>query len=178
MLEYRLLGPFKLEGKEMEYEKANRLILSFSHIFKAVMGMMAYYLPFPSFLIALLHRLRGVRIENIWTVYIAYHVLIDSIHPEEIEIAEEAWLTRDVKVIAHFNPTPAIKERVGGKKIGKVRIGKGAFIGVGSIILPGVSIGTGSLVGPGSVVTKDVPDQTWVAGNPARPIRHDDISFV
>ena len=92
-------------------------------------------------------------------------------HPEEVEIGEDVWLTREVKIIAHFNPTPLIKELVGGKRVDKVKIGRGAFIGIGSIILPGVTIGEGGLVGPGAVVTKDVPDYTWVAGNPAQPIK-------
>lgn len=47
---------------------------------------------------------------------------------------------------------------------------KGARIGVNCTILPGVEIGEGALVGAGSVVTKDVPPQTVVAGNPARVI--------
>ena len=48
----------------MEYEKANRLRVSFSHLYKSLMGMVAYYIPFPSFLIALIHRLRGVKIDK------------------------------------------------------------------------------------------------------------------
>ena len=155
----------------MEYEKANRLTVSVDHIYKAFLGMVAYYVPFPSFLTALIHRLRGVNVKNIWKVYIAYHVLIDSVHPDAVEIEEDAWLTREVKIIAHFNPTPLLKEIIGGKIIRKVKIGKGSFVGVGSIIMPGVQIGEGCLVGPGSVVTKDVPDYTWVAGNPAKTIK-------
>ena len=92
-------------------------------------------------------------------------------NPEEVEIGEDAWLTREVKIIAHFNPTPVIRTLVGGKKVERVKIGRGAFLGIGSIILPGVTIGEGSLVGPGAVVTRDVPDYTWVAGNPAQPIK-------
>jgi len=46
-----------------------------------------------------------------------------------------------------------------------------AWIGFNSIILKGVTIGEGSIVGAGSVVTKDVPDWTIVAGNPAKIIR-------
>jgi len=47
---------------------------------------------------------------------------------------------------------------------------KGASIGAGSVILPGITIGEGSMVGAGSVVTKDVPPGATVAGNPAVPL--------
>lgn len=50
-------------------------------------------------------------------------------------------------------------------------IGDNSFIGGGSFILPGVHIGNNVIVGMGSVVTKDVPDNCIVAGNPARIIR-------
>jgi len=79
----------------MEYEKANRLRVSFSLLYKSLMEMVAYYIPFPSFLTASIQRLRGVKIDNIWKVFIAYHVLIDSMHPEEVEIGEDVWLTRE-----------------------------------------------------------------------------------
>lgn len=51
------------------------------------------------------------------------------------------------------------------------RVKKGASIGSGSTILCGVTIGERAIVGAGSVVTKDVPDDTVVAGVPARVIR-------
>jgi acetyltransferase-like isoleucine patch superfamily enzyme len=50
-------------------------------------------------------------------------------------------------------------------------LGKGASIGGGAILLPGVSIGEGAMVGAGGVVTKDVPSFTVVVGNPARVVR-------
>lgn len=52
-----------------------------------------------------------------------------------------------------------------------VHICRRAWIGAGSTILPGVTVGENSVVGAGSVVTKDVPPDTIVAGNPARVIR-------
>ena len=50
-------------------------------------------------------------------------------------------------------------------------IKKGASIGSNASILCGITVGEGAIVGAGSVVTKDVPDNTIVAGNPARMIR-------
>ena len=52
-----------------------------------------------------------------------------------------------------------------------IRIKKNAWIGSGAIILPGITIGENAIVGAGSVVTHDVPDNTVVAGNPARIIK-------
>lgn len=52
-----------------------------------------------------------------------------------------------------------------------VRIGRGAFLGIGSIVLQGVTVGEQAYVAAGAVVTSDVPPRTLVAGNPARPVR-------
>ena len=58
-----------------------------------------------------------------------------------------------------------------GWKIVPTIVKKGASIGAGSVIRCGITIGEGSLVGAGSVVTKDVPPNTLVVGNPAKPVR-------
>lgn len=50
-------------------------------------------------------------------------------------------------------------------------IKKNASIGANATILPGITIGENSLIGAGSVVTKNVPDNVIVAGNPAKIIR-------
>jgi maltose O-acetyltransferase len=52
-----------------------------------------------------------------------------------------------------------------------VRIGDGSWIGARALILPGVTIGRRCLVAAGAVVSRDVPDDTLVAGNPARVVR-------
>ena len=51
-------------------------------------------------------------------------------------------------------------------------VGKGASIGSSATILCGIRIGTNAVVGAGAVVTKDVPDNAIVAGNPARIIKY------
>lgn len=56
-------------------------------------------------------------------------------------------------------------------KVEKTHIKKGASIGSNATILCGVTIGENAIVGAGAVVTKDIPDGTTVAGNPAKLIQ-------
>ncbi len=55
-------------------------------------------------------------------------------------------------------------------KMEKTLVKKGASIGSGAVIMPGVTIGEGAMVGGGAVVTKDVPPGATVVGNPARVV--------
>ncbi len=51
------------------------------------------------------------------------------------------------------------------------------WIGTGAMILPGIHIGKGAVVGVGSIITKDVPAYTLVAGNPAREVKKRNINL-
>ncbi|MEM4267926.1 MAG: acyltransferase [Candidatus Woesearchaeota archaeon] len=53
-------------------------------------------------------------------------------------------------------------------------IEENAKVGANTTVLPGIRIGKNSLIGAGSVVTKDVPDNTVVAGNPAKKLKNID----
>jgi len=64
-----------------------------------------------------------------------------------------------------------VLNRISGKRldnVGKIEIKDNCFIGHGSIVMPRVTIGPNSIVAAGAVVTKDVPPDTVVGGNPAR----------
>ena len=144
---------------------------NFGYIYKGFLGFIAYITFFPSWLCPLINKLRGTKIKNVRNVYIAPNVIIDSIFPDLVTIEEEVYITRGVKIITHTNYTPPIQKIVGKEnKLGKVHIMRGAFIGVNSIILPGVKIGRCAIVASGAVVTKDVPDFGIAGGNPAKII--------
>ena len=59
-----------------------------------------------------------------------------------------------------------------------IRIGKGCWIGLNAIILPGVSIGDGAVIGAGAVVTKDVESNAIVVGVPARLLKYREIDAM
>jgi len=52
-----------------------------------------------------------------------------------------------------------------------VRIGKNAWVGAGATILPGVTVGENAVVAAAAVMTKDVPANATVGGNPAKLIK-------
>ena len=85
-----------------------------------------------------------------------------NINPRGIHIGKYTRITGGVKVLSH----DACR-----KMKADTWIGDNCFIGIHSLILPGVRIGNSVIIGAGSVVTKDIPGNTIAAGNPARIIR-------
>jgi len=84
--------------------------------------------------------------------------------PEYSVLEDDCWLgPRVVITNARFPASAHAKARLEG-----VRICRFAKIGANATLLPGVVIGRGALVGAGAVVTRDVPPDVVVVGNPAR----------
>jgi len=61
-----------------------------------------------------------------------------------------------------------LNDKLRGGELSFPLIGRGARVGGGSVILPGVAVGARAIVGAGSVVTRDVPEGAIVCGNPSR----------
>lgn len=94
-------------------------------------------------------------------------VMIDPSHCYHITIGDNVTLAPRVHILAHDSSTYLF---FGKTRAANVTIGNDVFVGAGSIILPGVHIGNRVIIGAGSIVTKDIPDNSVAAGNPAKVI--------
>lgn len=108
-------------------------------------------------------------------VNIGYDVYFDAGNAKYIHIEEKVWIASRCLILCHkrnlkdycvgddYNQLPYIRRDVVLKK--------GCTIGMGSIIMPGVTVGEGAIIGAGSVVVKDIPAWTIATGNPAKVVR-------
>lgn len=92
--------------------------------------------------------------------------------PYLVRLGSKVEITSGVKFITHDggvwslrdnNPTVDV--------IAPITVGDNVFIGINSIILPGISIGDNCVIGAGSVVSRDIPPGTVAAGVPAKPLK-------
>jgi acetyltransferase-like isoleucine patch superfamily enzyme len=87
-----------------------------------------------------------------------------------IDIGDNVMIGPNVHLISSGHPLdPAIRRSQ--ITTAPIRIGRGAWIAAGAMVLQGVTVGDDAVVAAGAVVTKDVPPRTLVAGVPAQVIR-------
>lgn len=96
------------------------------------------------------------------TVEMSLSARFDKTYPKGIHVGPQTYVAFDAAILAHDTTRKTYRH---------TRIGSRCFIGARSIILPGVTIGDSCIIGSGSVVTKDIPANSIVAGNPAQIIR-------
>lgn len=94
-----------------------------------------------------------------------------------VEIGDHTILAQNVVLsgLNHNYRDIARPVSLQGISAAPIVIGSGAWIGANSIVTAGVRIGNHSIVAGGSTVTKDVPDYSIAAGNPARVIKQYDF---
>ncbi len=120
-----------------------------------------------------LHRMRGVSIGR--NVSIGVSALIETAYPKLVSIGDNVSIGMRAVIIGHLRDSTT-QARASNRHT--VRIEDDVYIGPGVIVLPNVTIGHGAVVSAGSVVTRSVPPQTLVQGNPAKPIARCGVSLA
>lgn len=91
-----------------------------------------------------------------------------STEPYLIKIGNHCQLTEETKIYTHGGALVARDRYPNFDVFGKVMLGDRVYVGSRAIIMPGVTIGDNVLIAAGSVVTKSIPSNVAVAGNPAK----------
>lgn len=116
-------------------------------------------------MIVLYYRQLGVSVGK--NVFISHCAKIDTTYRDSIFIEDNCYITYGASIIAHdhsvYRRIPFQKDD--GKGI--VRLKKNVFIGNGAQVLRNVTVGENSIVAAGAIVTKNVPPNVIVGGNPA-----------
>ena len=144
-------------------------------VYKRLLKLLAKHVPGYRVRRQLL-RMAGYRIGE--QVYIGEDlIIVDELDDRGwVRIGNRVAVAERVTLVVSSNPNFS-KIRPFVKDIhGFIEIDDDAWLGTGAIILPNVRIGIGAVVGAGSVVIKDVPDFTVVGGVPAKLIKKIDIS--
>lgn len=118
-----------------------------------------------------IHRMRGVKMGR--DLFIDPTAIIETAFPENITIGNDVRITAGCVIMSHIKAPHYLRETGLVPVVLKpVVLEDHCFIGVNSVIMPGVTIGKASVVTSGSVVVTNVPPYTMVQGNPAKVIKH------
>lgn len=159
----------QMGAANLEANSFKELLKSFLGKFLQIVAMTR--LPVGSKIRCSLEKLRGVKIGK--HVFLAGGNSLDRARPDLITLEDYTALSGGVHILTHSNPTLPLRKILGESSsiVEPVIIKKGAWLAVNCIILPGIIVGENSIVTAGSVVTRNVPPNTIVAGNPARVVK-------
>lgn len=124
----------------------------------------------PRGVILWLHRLRGVRMGS--DCFVDPSALLETAYPEKITIGHDVRITAHAVIMTHIKGPHYLRQTgIAPAVIKPVVLEDHSFIGVNSVIMPGVTVGQAAIVASGAVVLNNVPAYSMVAGNPARVIK-------
>lgn len=117
-----------------------------------------------------MHKMRGVKMGK--DVFIDPTAIVETAFPENITIGNDVRITAGCVIMTHIKAPHYLRETGLVPVVLKpVVLEDHCFIGVNSVIMPGVTVGKASVVTSGSVVVTNVPPYSMVQGNPARVIK-------
>lgn len=124
----------------------------------------------PRGVINVVHKLRGVKMGS--DCFIDPSATLETAYPEHIRMGNDVRVTVGAIIMCHIKAPHYLRETgIMPSVVKDVVLEDHCFIGVNSVVMPGVTVGRASVVASGSVVVSDVPAYTMVAGNPAKVIR-------
>lgn len=95
--------------------------------------------------------------------------------PWMISIGDNVYITAEVQFVTHDGGTLILRKEIPDLEwSATIKIGNDVYIGIRTIILPGVTIGNRCIIGAGSVVSRSIPDNSVAAGVPAKVIKTTD----
>jgi acetyltransferase-like isoleucine patch superfamily enzyme len=98
-----------------------------------------------------------------------------STEPWLITIGDNVHITAGCAFITHDGGTLILRKEVPDLELtAPITVGNDVYIGVRTLIMPGVTIGNRCIIGAGSIVTRSIPDNSVAAGVPARVIKSTD----
>ena len=111
------------------------------------------------------------------STYVCAKAYIDTHKPGKVTIGSNCYITRNVVILNHTDtrrggPLGIWEKDIGKREFSDVSIGDNVFIGVNSVVMPGVTIGDNVIIGALTLVDKDVPEGKVAAGIPAKIIGH------
>ncbi|UOE94978.1 sugar O-acetyltransferase [Alkalihalobacillus sp. LMS39] len=93
----------------------------------------------------------------------------------EVRFGDNCMLAPNVQIYTATHPLHPIERNSGREYAKPISFGNNVWIGGSAVINPGVTVGDNVVIASGAVVTKDVPDNVVVGGNPAKIIKHIEI---
>ena len=120
----------------------------------------------------------GVQINGKVTIYGSSYKMF-STEPFLVTLGDNVYISLDAIFICHDGGTLPFRKDIPDLEIaGRITVGDNVFIGIRACILPGVTIGNNCIIGACALVTKDVPDNSIVGGNPAKIIKNTDDYLI
>jgi len=164
--EYGRIGPWVAFRRALRMFR-NSILLKYC-MYSVILAPLNYRLIRPK-----LWRIMGCKVGK--NVFIGYEVWMDISHTSLIEIEDGVHITNRCLILCHQRDSKDYYKGDDSAKLPykkeKVILKRGCMLGMGTIVLPGITVGEGSLIAAGSVVTRDIPAWSVAAGSPARVIR-------
>jgi acetyltransferase-like isoleucine patch superfamily enzyme len=180
-LTFKLLKRFNLISDEEKFGNIS-MVTFISFVFKRILVLLLYKYSYSSMLLdswnfkfirARIWRYFGCKIGT--NVSIGNNVAMDYGFANLIEIGDNVMIANRCLLLCHKRDLSNFKKGDDptklAYKVSGIKLENNCQIGMGVVILPGITVGEGAVVGANSLVTKDVEPWTIVAGQPAKLIR-------